>query len=195
MSDRGINWGVLADWASNPARFEYEGELQRKIREALAIREQREQAAAARSAAGEQASTPAPSDAAMPEPVVAAPKPPDNVAALSAALDATSDDAERAALLAAAPREVREQLNARLMYLKLVSDSHAAVAADHQAYAAFSALLDVAEDDAARVAIIRGAAPDFVVKWREHITDTEESARRRYLARIAGDGSESVDAS
>lgn len=200
MSSEGINWGRLAEWAANPARYEYQAELQQKIQAALAAREQQQAAAASSDASPAPATehnapASAPSIATAPSlpRAVATPKSvPELVTALAAALDAVTNDAERTALLAAAPRQVREQLNARLTYLKLIRDSEAEIAAERGAYAAFSACLDLAEDDAARLAIIRSAAPAFVAKWREHITDTQESARRRYLQAATGSGS--VDA-
>lgn len=110
---------------------------------------------------------------------------PDPVAELSAALDAAGTDEERSALLAAAPRKVRERLNATLTYRKLVSD------ADNP-YAAFTSALDAAPDDDARRALIAAARRDpkrgaaFLSEWTWRRTATADDARRRYLAMIGG---------
>lgn len=110
---------------------------------------------------------------------------PDPVAALSAALDAAASDEERSALSAAAPRKVRESLNARLTYRKSITDIDTR-------YAAFTAQLEAAADDSARLALIAAAQRDpkrgaaFLSEWTWRRTATENESRRRYLALIGG---------
>lgn len=128
-----------------------------------------------------------PSYVTMPEPVVAEP-PRDAVTVLETALAAAADDGERAALLAAASPRTREQLWARSTYRKIMSDTEAAMAAEGRAFGALDTALGAAPDDAARRVILSAAGPQFVARWRAHRTDTEEAARRRYLARAAGEG-------
>jgi hypothetical protein len=109
------------------------------------------------------------------------------------ALDAAPDDAARLALLSAAPRTVREQLNAELIYRKFMTDTDAEVAAEQAAFDGFARDLDAAPDDAARLRIIatahadpqRGAA--WLAEWRWRRTATCEDWMRRYLMAAAGD--------
>jgi hypothetical protein len=104
------------------------------------------------------------------------------------ALDAAQDDAERMALLNAAPRRVREQLRATLFYRKFMSDVEVAVAAQQAAFDAFSRQLDAAPDDDARLRIIAGAQADpqrgrkWLAEWSWRLNATVEHWRRRYLA-------------
>lgn len=113
----------------------------------------------------------------------------DPVGELSAALDAAASDAQRTALLAAAPKQTRERFNAFLTYRKLIRDSNVDV------YAAFTGQLDAAADDAARLALIaqaqrdpqRGAA--FLSEWTWRRSATAEDWRRRYLVMACGSAS------
>ena len=75
--------------------------------------------------------------------------PADPVATLAASLEAAGSDAERAKLLASAPREVRQQLNARLIYL---ASMRAPLPDDP--YDAFERALAAAANDAERTALI-----------------------------------------
>lgn len=113
----------------------------------------------------------------------------DPVAELSAALDVAADDTERTALLAAASKQTREQLNALLTYRRFIPESNV------DDYATFTAQLDAAEDDAARLALIaqaqrdprRGAA--FLGEWTWRRSATADDWRRRYLAMACGSAS------
>lgn len=112
---------------------------------------------------------------------------PDPVAELSAALDTAATDEERSALLAAAPRKVRERLNATLTYRKLIADVDT-----NSPYAAFEAQLDAAPLDNARRALIAAAQRDpkrgtaFLSEWTWRRTATADDSRRRYLALVGG---------
>jgi len=113
----------------------------------------------------------------------------DPVAELSAALDVAADDTERTALLAAAPKQIREQLNTRLKYRRFISGSSVDL------YAAFTTQLDAAADDATRLALIaqaqcdpkRGAA--FLSEWAWRRGATADDWRRRYLTMACGSAS------
>lgn len=185
-----MDWSLLAEWSAHPERVEYRLKMQRLVEAAAAAA--REQPAAAAAVASSDASTVAapgaPDVASVPaSSVVAVSKPLHELATeLSAALDAAADDAERAALMSAASPQVREHLWARSTYLKLWRETDAEGDAEQEAFRALSTLLDVAKDDAARRAILSAADPQFVARWREHRTDTQDAARRRYLARMGG---------
>lgn len=176
-----MDWSDMAEWLKRPATFEYNLEQRRKVEVALAARNAAEAAATATVAV----------PVVPTEPVVVVAPPVDPVTALEAALAAAADDTERARLLAAASPKTRELLWARSTYRKLRVDTDAAIAAERAAHVEFSARLDLAEDDAARLAIIRSEPPEFVQRWRFARADTEAAARRRYLAAAGG---ESVDA-
>jgi hypothetical protein len=105
----------------------------------------------------------------------------DPVNALSLALDAAIDDTTRAALLAAAPKGVRDQLAARLRYLAFMRPTE-------DAYDAFERALSAARDDAARRALIAGRDAAFLAEWAWRARATSEVWRKHYLAMVAGDG-------
>ena len=110
------------------------------------------------------------------------------VGQLLEALNAAQDDAERMALLNAAPRRLREQLNACLFYRKFMADTEAAVATQQAAFDAFTQQLDAAPDDAARLRLIAAAQADpqrgraWLSEWSWRRTATLDHWRRRYMA-------------
>ena len=108
----------------------------------------------------------------------------DPVETLLAALDAADDDEARAALLAAAPQEVREQLSHTLAYRRFITDVARATEAEQHRRDEFTRSLDSAVDDAARIAIIRAADPAMVAEWRWRARATEDAWLRRYMAAI-----------
>jgi hypothetical protein len=111
------------------------------------------------------------------EPTVTATAP-DPVDVLSTALDAAADDTERAALLAAAPRPLREQLSARLRYRQFVRS------AEDDPYVAFERELDACNDDSARRVLIAGKDAGFLLEWSWRVRASAEGWQRRYLEMI-----------
>jgi hypothetical protein len=116
----------------------------------------------------------------------------DPAVVLSDALEAARDDGERAALLVAAPQQVRDRLSALLTYRRFVSGADAP---DPDApFAELTRALDAAPDDNARLAVITAARQDpkrgsaFLREWRWRRTATSDGWRKRYLAEVAGDG-------
>jgi len=103
----------------------------------------------------------------------------DPVRVLDAALNAAVDDVVRAALLAAAPRLVREQLVALWGYKSLITDQP-------DEYEVFGYALDAAANDADRATLIGGRPQAFLVEWAWRTRATSEDWRRRYLAQVGG---------
>ena len=114
-------------------------------------------------------------------PVVAATDPMD---ALIAALEAATDDAERASLLAAASERTRRMLRVRLAYLRLIAETDRDIEIRRCRLAEFTASLDAAPDDDARLAVISAADPKFLAEWRWHGTATDDIRRKRYLQAV-----------
>jgi hypothetical protein len=97
------------------------------------------------------------------------------------ALAASPDDAQRAALIDAAPRDVRDALAALMAYRRLVAPTR------NDALDAFRHALSTATDDAARLAIINAADVPVVAAFRDELwwqKATVEDAHRRYMALI-----------
>ncbi len=94
-------------------------------------------------------------------------RPTDPVDVLSAALDAAPSDARRAELLAAAPREVREQFRVRMTYKKFMR-------LEDDPYAVFERALDAATDDATRRALISGRDAAFLAEWAWRVRASSE---------------------
>jgi hypothetical protein len=111
---------------------------------------------------------------------------------LLSALDAAPNDAARAALLAGCSPSQLAQLNALLAYLQMQADVAERCAAEKAAFEAFSAELDAAPDDAARLQIIDAARSDpqrgagFVSEWAWRRTATVADWSDRYLALVRG---------
>ncbi len=99
------------------------------------------------------------------------------VRVLDAALNAAVDDVARAALLAAAPKHVREQLVAGLRYQAFIRETAAP-----DEYETFDAALAAATTDAARVALLAGRDAAFLAEWARRVRETSDDVRRRYLA-------------
>ena len=108
--------------------------------------------------------------------------PADPVATLAASLEAAGGDAERAKLLACAPRDVRQQLNARLIYLASMRTP-----LPDDPYDAFERALTAATSDAERTALIAGRDAMFLAEWAWRVKATSEDWRKRYLATVAKD--------
>jgi hypothetical protein len=103
----------------------------------------------------------------------------DPVRALDAALNAAANDAERAALIAAVPRSVREQLAALSGYKVFMQD-------EPDPYDEFEHALCAAANDADRATLIAGRTPAFLVEWAWRTRATSDDWRRRYLALVDG---------
>jgi hypothetical protein len=103
----------------------------------------------------------------------------DPVRVLDAALHAAVDDVARAALLAAAPRSVREQLAALSGYKQFMRD-------EPDEYDVFEHALGGAANDADRATLIAGRTPAFLVEWAWRTRATSDDWRRRYLALVDG---------
>lgn len=82
--------------------------------------------------------------------------------ALLAALDACGDDAQRAALLAAASVQARAQLPAALAYRELVTGRNPPLNA-------LVSALDGAADESARAALLSATSPALLVELAEHL--------------------------
>jgi hypothetical protein len=108
----------------------------------------------------------------------------DPVDALIAALDAATDDAERAALLAAAPEATRRKLRVRLTYRRFIEEADRDIEIRRRKVAEFTAALEAATDDDARLEIVRSADPKFLAEWRWAATATPDIRRKRYIQAI-----------
>lgn len=114
------------------------------------------------------------------------------VDALLAALDAAKDDAERAALIDAAPPQVRKRLNAALVYRRVIYGTPAEAAAE-RAYGEFTERLTAAVDDAARVRLIDAAradpqrGPAWLAEWSWRRTATSDEVMKRYFAALGAE--------
>lgn len=97
-------------------------------------------------------------------------------------IEGAVDDAERATLLAAAPEATRRQLRVRLQYRRFIEVTDREGEAMRRKLVEFTAVLEAATDDAARLAIIGGADPKFLAEWRWCSTATADIRRKRYLA-------------
>lgn len=130
--------------------------------------------------ADEPASTAAEPPASDPLPSCTSPAPPPAVTPgdlLLAALDACSDDAQRAALLAAASLQAREQLPAALAYRALST-----LAGRNPPLGALVAALDGAADETARAALLAATPPALLVELAEHLRrSTCEVIAQRYM--------------
>lgn len=99
---------------------------------------------------------------------------------LLAALDAAGSDSERQAILAGCTPEQLAQLSAALCYREFVNAPCP--------YAAFTAELDQAADDAERLQLIAAAeadpqrGPGWLSEWRWWRGASESDAARRYAA-------------
>ena len=82
--------------------------------------------------------------------------------ALLAALDAASDDAQRAALLAAASAQARAQLPATLAYRELVTGRNPPLSA-------LLCSLDDCADESGRAALLSATSPALLVELAEHL--------------------------
>ena len=178
------DWNVAIEWATLP-RWRLEEQM--RIRKVLADLGQKRAQDAAQSdpppepESAEETQGLAPTAAASAPVLRSAPDPkraPDPVDMLAQALDAASGDSQRAELLAAAPRQVREQLNARLQYHALMR------AADEDPYAELVQALGTAGDDAVRRALISGRDAAFLAEWAWRIRATADDWRRRYFETI-----------
>ena len=103
---------------------------------------------------------------------------------LLAALDAATCDAERSALIAAAPLAVLDALRATLAYRTLIDGTAREMQEEATAQAAFTRSLQAAPDDAARLAIIRATAPAFVAEYQWVQRATSDRWMKRYLQMI-----------
>jgi hypothetical protein len=113
-------------------------------------------------------------------PQPAPPRPPRPVSpgdVLLAALDAASDDAQRAALLAAASVEAREQLPAALSYRTMST-----LRGRNPRLGALVAALDSCADESARAAHLAVTSPALLVELAEHLRhDRCEVIAQRYM--------------
>lgn len=112
-------------------------------------------------------------------PTVLLPRPVD---VLLAALDAADNDPQRAALLAAAPATVREELAGALTYRQMVTPPRNA------ALDTLVATLDGAADDAQRAALLSGASPTLRAALADRLwwrNATPDDAQEKYLALAA----------
>jgi hypothetical protein len=102
-------------------------------------------------------------------------------------LDAAPGDNARAVLLAGSSPDLLAELNATLAYRKFVADIAERCAAEEAAFAAFTAELDGASDDAARVQLIEAARSDpqrgaaWLAEWHWQRTASVEDWSRRYV--------------
>jgi hypothetical protein len=108
--------------------------------------------------------------------------PADPVDILAASLEAAGSDAERARLLASAPRDARRQLNARLTYLASMRTP-----LPDDPYDAFERALAAATNDVERTALIARRDATFLAEWAWRVKATQEDWRKRYLAQVGGD--------
>jgi hypothetical protein len=99
----------------------------------------------------------------------------DPVNVLDAALNAAADDVARGALLASAPKHVREALAALWGY-------RAFMKAAPDPYDEFERALAAAANDGDRATLIAGRSPEFLVEWAWRTRATADDWRRRYLA-------------
>jgi len=112
------------------------------------------------SPAAEPASDPLPPQPVSPH--VAPPVSPGDL--LLAALDACSDDAQRAPLLAAASADAREQLPAALAYREMST-----LAGRNPPLGALVAALDSSADESTRAALLAATPPALLVELAEHL--------------------------
>jgi hypothetical protein len=109
---------------------------------------------------------------------------------LVAELDSAPDDAARAALLEDRSPELLEKLHAVLWYRKFIDEVSEKGAAEERAFEAFTAQLDAATDDDARLKIIEAAHHDpqrgqeFVSEWSWRRTASTQDCLQRYLAML-----------
>jgi hypothetical protein len=101
------------------------------------------------------------------------PVPPNPVDVLVNALEAAETDTDRSALLNAAGQEVRERLNARLRYLKIMRSENP--------HAMFERELAAAVDDAARRVVIASRSAEFLDNWAWWQRSDHTSRVQRYL--------------
>jgi hypothetical protein len=124
--------------------------------------------------------TPAESAPAYVAPQPAPPRPPRPVSpgdVLLAALDAAGDDTQRAALLAAASLQAREQLPAALTYREIST-----LAGRNPRLGALVTALDGAEGDTGRAALLVATPPALLVELAEHLRhDRCEVLAQRYV--------------
>jgi hypothetical protein len=109
---------------------------------------------------------------------------------LLARLDGAPDAAARQALIAGRPQGLLEELRAALVYRKSKADVAEHLAAERAAFEAFTAELDAAPDDDARLQLIEAARRDpqrgaaFVSEWAWQRTASTDDWMNRYLAMI-----------
>ena|SRR5258707_2337310 len=94
---------------------------------------------------------------------------------LLAALDACSDDAQRAALLAGASAEARRQLPAALVYREMST-----LTGRNAPLGALVSALDGATDESARAALLAATPPALLVELAEHLR-TPPDIERAYM--------------
>lgn len=95
--------------------------------------------------------------------------------ALLAALDACGDDAQRAALLAAASVQARAQLPATLVYREMVTGRNPPLNA-------LVSALDGTADESARAALLSATSPALLVELAEHLRHGGlEDLTQRYM--------------
>jgi hypothetical protein len=111
------------------------------------------------------------------EPLPAPQRPASAGDVLLSRLDSCSDDAQRAALLAAASVEAREQLPAALSYRTMST-----LAGRNPRLGALVAALDSAADESARGALLAVTSPALLVELAEHLRhDRCEAVAQRYM--------------
>jgi hypothetical protein len=109
---------------------------------------------------------------------------------LLARLDGAPDADARQALIAGRPQGLLEELRAALVYRKSKADVAEHLAAERAAFEAFTAELDAAPDDAARLQLIEAArrSPQrgerFVAEWAWRKTADAAAWGQRYLAML-----------
>ena len=97
--------------------------------------------------------------------------------ALLAALDACSDDAQRAVLIATTSVEAREQLPAALAYREMST-----LRGRNPRLGALVAALDSCADESARAALLAAMPPALLVMLAEHLRrDRCEVIAQRYM--------------
>jgi hypothetical protein len=110
-------------------------------------------------------------------------------------LNAAPDDAARLALISSTPRRLREQLHSMMFYRRIMADSAASCAAARAVFESFSAELDQAPDDDARLQVIVAAQGDpkrgikWLAEWSWRCNATVEDWQRRYVATVCDGGS------
>jgi len=101
------------------------------------------------------------------------PPPPSPVDVLAQALEAAETDAERSRLLTGVSREVRDRLNNRLRYLRIMRSE--------SPHATFERELAAALDDAARRTVIASRSAAFLNRWALWQRGDHTSKSQHYL--------------